>query len=339
MPVLNSKRLSGFFLIISILFSCNSENKSNEVISDDLSSISIYSKTNDVDFINNFIQQPLLDSLLPINKGFESVYTFYTFTDIKEIKSKRFILSDHSLCLSGKADTTYNIGDLEVELYKDYFGKGQRILVVRNEKTKELNAQTLNAFQGLIAKINQDLGLDGGKNYRDLNNEKSSYSDSLERSLKSKFGIQMSIPSNFKIARVDSNFIWFTSIKNNGGYLSFSIEIKNTTDSNLNSIGTMIAERNESTALHYFNDEGTKMVVSELGSYNPKYRTTTNSKKGMRGWFTEEATVRRGPFGRYYFTSPKNKQTFILDWFCQGSETYNEDVRILECISHSFKLL
>lgn len=339
MPVLISKRLSGFFLILLIFISCNSENKSNEVISDDLSSISIYSKTNDVDFINNFIQQPLLDSLLPINNGFESVYTFYTFTDVKEIKSKRFILSDHSLSLSGKSDTSYKIGDLDVELYKDYFGKGQRILIVSNEKIKGLNATTLNAFHALIAKVNLELGLDGGKNYRDLNNEKSSYSDSLERSLKTKFGIQISIPSNFKIARVDSNFIWFTSIKNNGGYLSFSIEIKNIDDSSLNSIENTIAERNESTALHYFNDEGTKMVVSELGLYSPKSSLTIYSNKGFRGWFTEEATVRRGPFGRYYFTSPKNKQTFILDWFCQGSETYNEDVRILESIAHSFKLL
>jgi hypothetical protein len=165
------------------------------------------------------------------------------------------------------------------------------------------------------------------------------YSMKLQKTVENQFGVRLEIPSNFKVFKNDSNFIWISSLKPNGGYISICIEnIPN--ESLPKTLEEAIIERNKSSKIHFFNDEGTTMAVSDLGNYKSKLVPSCNQKDckmGIRGWFTELGTTRRGPFERKYYL--KNNRVVAIEWFAQGGTDFANDARLLRKIVNSVRII
>ena len=239
------------------------------------------------------------------------------------------------------------------KIYENVWGKGQQVALIElnsdveqaienhNSKDNLTSLKLKNvskAIQDLVKSCHNQLGLKGSIGYSEKGDEEFKYTDSITKLLKKNYGFSFFVPNSFRIVQADSTFIWLTRIKSEGGYEAIMINI-NQQPVDVTSIKSLVENRNNFTTKYLHNDEGTKIVVSESGAYNPFFGKSGTVNKHpytlLNGWYTELGTFRRGPFGRYIFQNGQSQVAF--DWFAGGSDRYNSIKAHLDLIAQSFK--
>jgi len=321
-------------LVVLYISSCKNKNSILAPVIDEVGHVGIYASEKNLNALLDLVQvsHSLLDSHLIIDdfSGDVKYENFWNFTIIENeefIKNHRIVLTNESLDYPNKYDTSFAINDKNIYVYKNAFGLGQAVIDIDDFSLEEMNTPLWSKeLYKVINYCNNSIDL--------ITND---YSKQIQSAIKNQFGISVEIPSNFKVFKSDSSFLWISALKPNGGYLSFCIETipQNKLPKNLNEA---IEERNSSSKLHFFNDEGTTMAVSDLGNYKARILPADPIKYqrfGFQGWFTELGTTRRGPFERKYFV--KNDRVIIVDWFSQGGTSFAGDARLLRKMSNSIQ--
>lgn len=324
------------FSIIVATLSCKKNPDELVPVIDEVGHVGIYASEKNLNTLLELVQVkfPLLDSHLIIDDfsgdiRYENKWNFTPIEDEAFIKNHRLVITDESVSFPNKYDTSFVINDQQFNIYKNPFGLGQMIIEIEDfDETTISSMSMMFSLNTIIQYCNESIPFSSNE-----------YSKNLQRTVENQFGIQLEIPSNFKVFKNDSNFIWISSLKPNGGYLSLCIE--NIPQEKLpRSLQEAISERNESSKIHFFNDEGTTMAVSDLGNYKSKLIPTLNQSNCtlvFRGWFTELGTTRRGPFERRYFV--KNNRVVAVEWFSQGGTDFANDARLLRKIVQSAKII
>ncbi len=316
--------------------SCKDKQVAKVSVKDDVGHVGIYASPENLNIFLDLVQAkyPLLDSHLIIDDfsgdiRFENKWNFTPIDDVDFIKNHRLVITDESVDFPENCDTVITLGKTTCNIYLNPFGLGQSVIeIVDFDENTITSNQTMLELDKVIDYCNRSIPL-----------ESNEYTNQLQQTIKSQFGITIEIPSSFKIFKKDSSFIWVSALKANGGYLSLCIE--NIPQEKFpQNLQQAISERNESTKKHFFNDEGTTMAVSDLGNYKPKLISgviTGSAAMGIQGWFTELGTTRRGPFERRYFKN--NNRVVVIDWFSQGGSDFSQDARLLRKISLSARLI
>lgn len=322
------------FLILIAAASCKNKQKDLVPVIDEVGHVGIYASEKNLNTLLELVQvkYPLLDSHLIIddfsgNIRYESIWNFTPIEDEGYIKNHRLVITDESVDFPNKYDTSFVFNDKQFNIYKNPFGLGQMIIEIPDFDESTLDSkEMMMKLNSIIQYCNQAIEVPSND-----------YSKQLQKSVENQFGVRMEIPSNFKVFKNDSNFIWISSLKPNGGYISFSIEII-PQEKLPKTLAEAVMERNSSSKIHYYNDEGTTMAVSDLGNYKSKLISTSKEcVLGFRGWFTELGTTRRGPFERRYFV--KNNRVIVLEWFAQGGTDFAGDARLLRKMAQSAQIL
>ncbi len=321
-------------LVVLHFSSCKKNNTVLAPVMDEVGHVGIYANEKNLNAILDLVHvdYPLLDSHLIIDDfsgdvKYESIWNFTIIDNEEFIKNHRIVLAYESLDFPNKCDTSFKINDKHINVYKNAFGLGQAVIDIEDFDLEEMKSpQWSKELYQVINYCNNSIEL--------VSND---YSKQIQSSIKNQFGISVEIPSNFKVFKSDSTFLWISALKPNGGYLSFCIESipQNKLPQNLKEA---IEERDASSKLHFFNDEGTTMAVSDLGSYKSHIISADPAKNlrfGMKGWFTELGTTRRGPFERTYYV--KNDRVIVIDWFSQGGNSFAADARLLRKMSNSIQ--
>ncbi len=317
-------------------FSCNNIQEDLVPVIDEVGHVGIYASEKNLNSLLELVQvkYPLLDSHLIIddftgNVRYENCWNFTPIEDEEFIKNHRLVITDESVNFPNKYDTSFVFNDKQFNVYRNPFGLGQMIIEIVDFDETTINSMSSMLFlNNVIEYCNESIELQSNE-----------YSKNLQKTVEYQFGVQIEIPSSFKVFKSDSNFIWISSLKQNGGYMSVCIE--NIPQESLpKTLDEAILERNSSSKLHFFNDEGTNMAVSDLGNYKSKLVPSCNQKDctmGIRGWFTELGTTRRGPFERKYYI--KNNRVVAIEWFAQGGTDFANDARLLRKIVNSVRII
>lgn len=297
--------------------------------------------------------------------GFETIFNYIMLSEEEEslAQNNRLVLLVNSESdLNDDLDVNpIDKGELKFQneilgsymIYEDVWGKGQQVIQIeldddaqntlanfnkKNNLTSMKLIKISQTIQNLINHCHEKLNLKGSLGYCEPNDIEYKYSDSVMRLLKKNYGFSIFIPSSFRIVQADSNFVWLTKIKSEGGYEAIMLNI-NHQPIETNNIESVIENRNWFTSKYLHNDEGTKIAVSESGSYRPFMGKSGITNKipyqVMFGWYTEMGTYRRGPFGRYLFHN--GQKQVAVDWFAGGSERYNAIKSHLDLVAKSFK--
>lgn len=322
--------------VIIATLSCKNNQGELAPVIDEIGHVGIYASEKNLNTLLELVQvkYPLLDSHLIIDDfsgdiRYESKWNFTPIDDEDFIKNHRLVITDESVNFPNKYDTSFIINDKHINIYKDPFGMGQMIIEIEDFDETAINSMsTMLLLNKIIQYCDESIPFSSNE-----------YSKNLQKQVENQFGVQLEIPSNFKVFKKDSNFIWISSLKPNGGYMSLCIE--NIPQEKLpKTLEDAILERNESSKIHFFNDEGTTMAVSDLGNYKSKLIPSlkqNNCSLGFRGWFTELGTTRRGPFERRYFV--KNSRVIAIEWFAQGGTDFANDARLLRKIVQSARII
>ena len=369
-------QIRNFFPVVTLslllLFGCNSKkNDSLDRIQANVADVAVVSNENIVngltEIFSNSLDTANLDKHLPHTNGvwgYESFFNYILLNKEEEVYAKNhrialIIGNENELegDLSGDPiqDGTLKIQNDELgtfKIYKNVWGKGQLVIHVQlndealssieNYKNKStLTSLKINnigkSIQKLVVDCHNLLGLQGSIGYCEKGDEEYAYTDSVMNLLKKNYGFTFFVPNSFRIMQADSNFVWLTKIKREGGYEAIMINI-HPQAIELSKLSDAVNDRNEFTTKYLHNDEGTKIVVSESGAYNPFFGNYSSNKqvsKLIYGWYTELGTFRRGPFGRYYFNN--GAQQIAVDWFAGGADRYNNIKAHLDLIARSFK--
>ena len=364
-----------FFLFLTFaLFGCKSNKEKLDTLEADVSAVAIIGNEiyceGLIDVFTNKNNTSNICKHLPLEMsitGYESIFNYIIINSKEEhamAKSNRIVVLFDEI--SNDLETDINsdpikTGDVKFQntkigaysIYKDIWAIGQ--CVVKIELNENLLAtikgttnsdpmrgsnliQISSGIQQIVLDCHQLLQLKGSIGYYDANSPELKYSDSVMKLLSSNYGFNFFVPNTFRIVQADSTFVWLLNIKSAGGYEAIMVNI-NQTPVDVSNLRSLIENRNLFTSKYLHNDEGTKIVVSESGAYNPflgKPGLANNQPYNvLNGWFTELGTYRRGPFGRYIFNN--GKKQVAIDWFAGGAERYNSIKSHLDLIAQSFK--
>ncbi len=364
------------FLFLAFLFliaSCGNQkkDKSNRIEAN-TSDISVTANQNIIngltEIFNNSFDTLNLQKHLPHQNGrwgFETKFNYIMLSNDEETlaqNNRMVLLVNSNSVLSDDLDQDpIETGDLKYQnevfgtyqVYENVWGKGQRVVDIelsndalntlenfnqKNNLTSLKIKKISESIQYLVQNCHEKLNLKGSLGYCEPNDLEYKYTDSMMKLLKKNYGFSLFVPSSFRIVQADSTFVWLTKIKSEGGYEAIMININQTPIETTN-IQALIENRNTFTSKYLHNDEGTKIAVSESGSYHPFMGKPGISGKTpyqvMFGWYTEMGTFRRGPFGRYIFNN--GQKQVAVDWFAGGSDRYNAIKSHLDLVAQSFK--
>ena len=374
-PLSKIKSFYPFLFIFVLAFGgCKPKQEKLETLETDVSSVAIIGNeiygeglidvfTNKNDTSNVCKHLPLEMSIT----GYESIFNYIIINSKEEhamAKSNRIVVLFDEISNNLESDINSDPikkGDVKFQntkigvysIYKDIWAISQ--CVVKVELNENLLAtikgstnsdplrgsnliQISSGIQQIVQECHQLLQLKGSIGYYDANSPELKYSDSVMKLLSSNYGFNFFVPNSFRIVQADSTFVWLLNIKSAGGYEAIMVNI-NQTPIDVSNLRSLIENRNLFTSKYLHNDEGTKIVVSESGAYNPFLGKPGLANKQLYnvlyGWFTELGTYRRGPFGRYIFNN--GKKQVAIDWFAGGAERYNSIKSHLDLISQSFK--
>ncbi len=369
-------RTRNFFpaLSLSILLFIGCSKKNNDSldrIQANVADVAVVSQENITngltEIFSNSFDTVNLDKHLPHTNGiwgYESAFNYIILNKEEEVYAKNHRIAlvfgnDNELEDDLSGDPIQS-GALKIQndelgtfkIYKNVWGKGQMVIHIQlndeslssieNFKNKSnLTSRKINnigkSIQKLVVDCHNLLGLEGSIGYCEKGDTEFAYTDSVMTLLKKNYGFTFFVPNSFRIMQADSNFVWLTKIKREGGYEAIMINI-HPQAIELSQLSNAVNDRNNFTTKYLHNDEGTKIVVSESGAYNPFFAPSPKqANKLMYGWYTELGTFRRGPFGRYYYTN--GTQQIAVDWFAGGADRYNNIKAQLDLIARSFKFV
>lgn len=314
--------------------------------------VSVIVAEDDINLVTDYIgKYSAKDKHLPLNT--DGLYESQLNYEINSPKNKEEINLQQRIIVLFNYQDAFDFGSAKIETditkamgidcFKDVWGSGQIVVVVHSDNNIEswLN-ENFNKLDAFLIDQNLSLSLNGCEGYFPENNKaQRKYSDSVEQLLLNNYGFKFDIPNNFRIVQADSQFIWLTNVKTEGGFESIMVNIFSD-QIDYSKQSSLVENRNKFTNQYLHNDEGTKISVSESGVYNPIIDTTcAKNKNGVEyhkllGWYTELGTYRRGPFGRYFYNI--SGKTIAVDWFCGGNTFYNESASLLTSIATSLKL-
>jgi hypothetical protein len=364
-----------FFLFLTFaLFGCKSNQEKLDTLEADVSSVAIIGdETYGEGLIDVFTNKNDTNNVcrhLPLEKsvtGYESIFNYIVINSKEEhamAKSNRIVVLFDEISNDLESDISNDpikTGELifqktkigTYKVFKDVWAIGQcaikielnenLIESIKNSKntdaiTKANLIQISSGIQQIVLDCHQLLQLKGSIGYYNANSPELKYTDSIMKLLGSNYGFNFFVPNAFRIVQADSTFVWLLNIKSAGGYEAIMVNI-NQTPVDISNLRSLIENRNLFTSKYLHNDEGTKIVVSESGAYNPFIGKPGLANKQpynvFYGWFTELGTYRRGPFGRYIFNN--GKKQVAIDWFAGGAERYNSIKSHLDLIAQSFK--
>ncbi len=362
------------FIFVLAFEGCKSNQEKLETLETDVSSVAIIGDetygeglidvfTNKKDTSNVCKHLPLEMSVT----GYESIFNYIVINSNEEhamAKSNRIVVLFDEISNDLESDINSDPikqGDVKFQnakigsysIYKDIWAIGQCVVKVElNENLLETIKGSMNSdekrglnliqissgIQQIVQECHQLLQLKGSVGYYESNSPELKYSDSVMKLLSSNYGFNFFVPNSYRIVQADSTFVWLLNIKSSGGYEAIMVNI-NQTPVDVSNLRSLIENRNLFTSKYLHNDEGTKIVVSESGAYNPFLGkpglANTQPYNVLYGWFTELGTYRRGPFGRYIFNN--GKKQVAIDWFAGGAERYNSIKSHLDLIAQSFK--
>jgi len=367
------RKLFPVTLSIFLIFSCTSKKSDTlDRIQANVADVAVVSNENIsaglAEIFGNSIDTVNIDKHLPHENGiwgYESKFNFIILNKDEQVYAKNnrivILLGDDNLLEDDLNGNPIKSGTLKIQndnlgsymIYKNVWGKGQMVIhlqltdeaqsSIENFKDKNnlvslKNRNIGKSVQQLVLECHNELGLDGSIGYCEKGETEFKYTDSVMNLLRKNYGFSFFVPNSFRIMQADSNFVWLTKIKREGGYEAIMINMHQK-DLDFSKISDVVNDRNDFTTKYLHNDEGTKIVVSESGAYNPFFApNSTNTKqinKILYGWYTELGTFRRGPFGRYYYSSGTKK--IAIDWFAGGADRYNNIKAHLDLIARSFK--
>lgn len=364
-----------FFLFLTFaLFGCKSKQEKLDTLEADVSAVAIIGDEvygeGLIDVFTNKFDTSNICKHLPLESsttGYESIFNYIIIQNKDEhtmAKSNRIVVliegisNDLESDISGEPIKT---GDLNFQktkigtykVFKDVWAIGQCAIQIelndnllesiKNSKntdaiTKANLIQIVSGIQKVVQECHDILKLEGSIGYFESNSQELKYTDSIMKLLSSNYGFNFFVPNAFRIVQADSTFVWLLNIKSTGGYEAIMVNI-NQKPVDVSNLSSLIENRNQFTSKYLHNDEGTKIVVSESGAYNPfmgKPGLANNQPYNvLNGWFTELGTYRRGPFARYIYNN--GQKQVAIDWFASGSDRYNSIKSHLDLIAQSFK--
>jgi hypothetical protein len=160
----------------------------------------------------------------------------------------------------------------------------------------------------------------------------------IEKIIKEKFGINITIPNTYNIAREEADFLWlrFKTVRNDR-----FIIIYRTHGSDLSRKG-LIEARNEKTKAYIPGAlPGSYPIVAEVYQfplYNNHIKVGSTTGAELRGLWESEGDKMGGPFYHYSFLDPSGENVISVGGFVYAPEEEKRDyLREVEAIVKSVK--
>jgi hypothetical protein len=319
-------------IAIALLVSCNNpsdlslEKNNRKSVVDAQGAIHLYvDSASSQNWMNQLIKHYPLDSNLFFQNRYLSAHSFVLHSsaslDISQLSSIRIGFIENYKPSHFDSTVNLQLGKYNLIAYKNPCATGQWLIDIGNTDVNSLSKLDWVQIKKFIQNLSDNLGLEG---YFERNHP-TDYVRSIQSEIESIWGISVQIPNDWKIFGTDSGFLWLGKLNPTGGFSSLWItKIAQTKDRvNLNEHFSL---RNRATKNYFHNDEGTKMVISEI----PIYQSKEIENNLFQGWYTEEATTRRGPYFTKYIFNPREKHTLLIDVFCTESDNMSNDVEFLK---------
>ncbi len=328
-------------IAVALLVSCNNysdlsiEKNNRKSVNDAQGAIHLYvDSASSQRWLNQLIQHYPLDSSLFFQNRYLSAHSFVihsrTSLDLSQLSSIRIGFIEHYKPSHFDSAINFQLGKYNLKAYKNPCATGQWLVDVGNVDVKSLSKLDWIQLKNTIKKLSDNLGLEG---YFEQNNP-TDYVRTIQSEIESIWGISVQIPNDWKIFGTDSGFLWLGKLNPAGGFSSLWItKIGQTKE--LVTLNEHFSLRNFATKNYFHNDEGTKMVISEI----PIYQSKEIENNLFQGWYTEEATTRRGPYFTKYIFNPKEKHTLLIDVFCTESDNMSNDVEFLKHLIKNISLV
>lgn len=231
-------------------------------------------------------------------------------------------------------DIDKNFKEAQVETKKDLWAKPQRVIKITapdKDSFFKIFGDDKNAFLELFNRVER----------RRINNAYRSIAvTKIKEKLKKTFGITLTVPGGFKIAKSTPNFMWLRreTQKESQGIMVYSYNYKDTSSFELN---TIMAKRNIITKKHIPGPtQGSYMCVSKEVIYPvaKEINFLKNYAVEVRGLWRVEGDFMGGPFLSYTFVNEKTNKIITLDAYVYAPRTIKRDLlRQLEAICYTME--
>lgn len=322
----------GLLFILFGLFSCSNnsdfsvEKTKRQTVTDQIAGIHLFvDSINSNAWLNQLTKNYPLDSNLFYRNRYLTAHSFILHSrsniEISTLSNIRIGFIQNFTPTHYDTSFSKRIGSFELTAYKNPTANGQWLVDLGDLDINSANQNDFKELKKLVVGLSDNLGLEG---YFEKNNP-TEYIRGIQSEIESIWGLSLQIPNDWKIFGTDTGFLWLGKFNPIGGF--YSLWISKTLGSQPN-VGLMehYLLRNTATKRNFHNDEGTKMVISEI----PSFKTKEIDKNFFQGWYTEEATTRRGPYLTKYIFNPKTNQTLLVDVFCPESEYMSNDLEFLK---------
>ncbi len=327
------KYLKFNILIFAVLvISCNNpadlsiEKSKRPIAVDANGAIHLYvDSTSSQNWMNQLTTHFPLDSNLFFQNRYLSSHSFILHSraslDLSQLSANRIGFIENYKPSHFDTSFSFQWGKSSLIAYKNPCATGQWLVDIGKVDANSITKAEWKSLNNFILNLSNNLGLDG---YFERN-KPSEYVRTIQSEIETIWNISVQIPNDWKIFGTDSGFLWLGKLNPNGGFSSLWITKvpQNPVRVNLNEHFVL---RNIATKKFFHNDEGTKMVISEI----PVYRSKEIGNNLFQGWYTEEGTTRRGPYFTKYILNPKENYTLLIDAFCTESENMSSDVEFLK---------
>jgi len=319
------------FATITTLFSCSNstdfslEKSKRQSVINDQSGIHLYvDSSNSQAWLSRLTEYYPIDSNLFYRSRYLSQHSFTLHSraslETALLANVRIGFIQNFKPSQFDASFTKKIGSYDLTAYKNPVSNGQWLIDLGDFDINALSKDDCIDLKNFIVEISNSLGLEG---FFEKNNP-TEYIRGIQSEIESIWGLSLQIPNDWKIFGTDTGFLWLGKFNPTGGFYSLWISKSHSSNANIG-IKEHNSLRNIATRKYFHNDEGTKMVISEI----PIYRTKELDKNLFQGWYTEEATTRRGPYLTKYIFNPKLNTTLMVDVFCPESELMSNDIEFL----------
>lgn len=231
-------------------------------------------------------------------------------------------------------DISEKVKQNQIETKKDLWAVPQRVVKISAKNNKEffkLFEKNKNGILKLFHEVERE---------RMQRAFKSTENAKIKHALQQKFGISLTMPTAYKIATQDSNFIWIRkeNIEDSQALIIYSEDYTSTDAFNLENI---ISRRNKITKRYIPGPlKGSVMIVSEEFipplakeiDFNGLYAIET------RGLWNVTHDYMGGPFLSYTFVDERNNKLITIDSYVYAPQTTKKEMlKHLEAIAYSFK--
>ena len=337
---MSSKWFFSAIIVFIVLYSCSSnidysiEKKQRQSVVDAEGHIHLFidsAQTNS--WINELDHNFPKDSNLFLINRYLSSYSFILHSrsnmEFASLASIRMALIQNYHPSHFDSSIKIKIGSQIIAAYKNPCGNGQWLIDIENLDLNQLVKSDWDKLFLFIRQLDDNLGLDG---YFERN-APTEYVRNIQSEIESIWGVSIQIPNDWKIFGTDSNFIWLGKLKSDGGFLGMWLTKFKDSQDNV-ALEEHRNIRNHFSKKYFHNDEGTDMVISEIPIFGTKSRT----RNMFQGWYTEEATTRRGPYITKYLSNSELKSSVLVDVFCPESQNLSSDLIFLKHLINEVRL-